>query len=47
MPPYPLTNFEVHGYYQNEAQLSSKNEPKFDGVFSEITYSRQRMGHLY
>ena len=26
MPPYPLTNFEIQKYYQNE--------PKFNGVFS-------------
>ena len=32
MPPHALTNFEIHKYYQNDAQLSSKNEPKFNGV---------------
>ena len=26
MPPYPLTNFEIQKYYQNE--------PKFNGVYS-------------
>ena len=26
MPPHPLTNFEIHRYYQNE--------PRFNGVFS-------------
>ena len=26
MPPYPLTNFELEIYYQNE--------PRFNGVFS-------------
>ena len=26
MPPYPLTNFEIQKYYQNE--------PRFNGVFS-------------
>ena len=26
MPPHPLTNFEIHKYYQNE--------PGFNGVYS-------------
>ena len=26
MPPYPLTNFEIQKYYQNE--------PQFNGVYS-------------
>ena len=26
IPPYPLTNFEIQKYYQNE--------PKFNGVYS-------------
>ena len=26
MPPYPLTNFEIQKYYQNE--------PRFNGVYS-------------
>ena len=26
MPPHPLTNFEIHKYYQNE--------PRFNGVYS-------------
>ena len=34
MPPHPLTNFEIQKYYQNDAQLSSQNEPKFNGVYS-------------
>ena len=34
MPPHPLTNFEIQKYYQNDAQLSLKNEPKFNGVCS-------------
>ena len=34
MPPHPLTNFEIQKYYQNDAQLSSKNKPKFNGVYS-------------
>ena len=34
MLPHPLTNFEMQKYYQNDAQLSSKNKPKFNGVYS-------------
>ena len=34
MSPYSLTNFEIQKYYQNDALLSSKNEPKFNGVYS-------------
>ena len=37
MPPHPLTSFEIQKYYQNDAQLSSKNESKFNkfnGVYS-------------
>ena len=34
MPPHPLTNFEIQQYYQNNAQQSSKNEPRFNGVYS-------------
>ena len=30
MPRYPLTNFEIQKYYQNE--------PKFIGVFQEIIF---------
>ena len=26
MPPYPLTNFEIQNYYENE--------PRFNGVYS-------------
>ena len=35
MPPHPLTNFEIQKYYQNYAQQSSKNEPRFNGVYSK------------
>ena len=31
---HTLTNFKIQKYYQNDAQLSSKNEPKFNGVYS-------------
>ena len=34
MPPHPLTNFEIQKYYQNDAQRSSKNEPRFNGAYS-------------
>ena len=34
MPPHPLTDFEIQKYYQNDAQRSSKDEPKFNGVYS-------------
>ena len=34
MPPHTLTNFEIQKYYQNDAQLTSKNKPKFNGVYS-------------
>ena len=34
MPPYLLTNFEIQKYYQNHAQGSSKNEPRFSGIYS-------------
>ena len=34
MPPHPLTNLEIQRYYENDAQISSKNEPKFNGVYS-------------
>ena len=34
MPSHPLTSFEIQKYYQNDAQLSSKNKPKFNFVYS-------------
>ena len=34
MLSHPLTNFEIQKFYQNGTQLSSKNEPKFNGVYS-------------
>ena len=34
MLPHPLTNSEIEKYYQNDAQLSSKKKPKFNGVYS-------------
>ena len=40
MPPHPLTNFEIQNYYQNDAQLSLKNEPKFNDVYSRNNLSK-------
>ena len=40
MPPHPLTNFEKQKYYQNDAQPSSKNEPRFNGVYSRDNLPR-------
>ena len=34
MPPHLLANFEIQKYYQNDVKRSSKNEPRFNGVFS-------------
>ena len=34
MPPNALTYFEIRKCYQNDAQRSSKNETKFNGVYS-------------
>ena len=34
MLPHPLTNFEVIKYYENDAKRSSKNESRFNGVYS-------------
>ena len=34
MPPHPLTNFEIMKYYENDAKRSSKNETRFNGVYS-------------
>ena len=36
MPPHPLTNFEIHKYYQNE--------PKFNGVYSRSNLSAIKDG---
>ena len=44
MPPHPLTNFEIQKYYQNDAQLSSKNEPKFNGVYSRSNLPKIKDG---
>ena len=39
-----LTNFEIQKYCQNDEQLSSKNEPKFNGVFSRYNLSEIKDG---
>ena len=31
---HPLTNFEIIKYYENHAKRSSKNESRFNGVYS-------------
>ena len=44
MPPHPLTNFEIQKYYQNDAQLSSKNEPNINGIDSKNNLPEIRDG---
>ena len=34
MLPHPLSNFEKQKYYQNYAKQNSKNETRFNGVYS-------------
>ena len=34
MLPHPLTNFEIMKYYENDSKRSSKNETRFNGVYS-------------
>ena len=36
MPPHSLTKFEIHKYYQSDAQLSSKSKPKFNAYVRNI-----------
>ena len=36
MPPYPLTNFEIQKYYQNE--------PRFNGVYSRDNLQKVKDG---
>ena len=38
MPPYPLTNFEIQKYYQNE--------PKFNGVYSRNNLSKKDVAYI-
>ena len=44
MPSHPLKNFEIKMYYQSDAQLSSKNEPKFNGVYSRNSLPKIKDG---
>ena len=44
MPPQPLRNFEIQKYFKNEFQLNSKNEPKFNGVFSRKNLPKIKYG---
>ena len=44
MPRHPLANFEMQKYYHNDTKLSSKNEPKFDGVYSRNNVPRTKDG---
>ena len=37
--PQPLTNFEIEKYY--------KNEPRFNGVFEEIIYLKDKGWDIY
>ena len=38
MPPHPLTNFEIKKCYENE--------PKVNGIYSEMIYLKQSMGSM-
>ena len=44
MPPYTLANFEIQKYYQNDAQVSSQNESKFNGVYSRNDLPKTKDG---
>ena len=44
MSPYTLKNFEIQKYYQNDVQVSSQNEPKFNGVYSRNNLLRIKDG---
>ena len=39
IPPHPLTNFEIKGYYENE--------PRFDGVYSKDNLPKTRRNGAY
>ena len=38
--------YKIQKYYQNDAQLSVKNEPKFDGVYSGYNLPKIMVGHM-
>ena len=44
MPSHPLTNFEIQKYYQNNAQRSLKNKPRFNGVYLRDNLPKIREG---
>ena len=44
MSPHPLTNFETQKYYQNDAQWRSKDETRFNGVYSRDNLSKIKDG---
>ena len=44
MPPHSLANFEIQKYYQNDAQLSSKNRPKCNGFYSRNNSPKIKAG---
>ena len=44
MQPYPSTNFEIQKGYQNNAQLSSKDEPKPNSYYSRSNVPKTRNG---
>ena len=37
---YPLKKIETQKYYQNDAQLSSQNNPEFNGVYSTNNFPK-------
>ena len=39
MPPHPLTNFDIHKYYENE--------PRFNGFFSRDNMPKKNKGWAY
>ena len=47
MPPHPLTNFKIQKYYHNHAKWSSKNETRFNGVYSRDNLSVKTKGGAY
>ena len=42
MSPHFLTNFEIQKYYQNDAELSLQDEPKFNGVYSRNNIPKRK-----
>ena len=44
MLPDPLTGFEIQKYYQKDAQVSSKNKSRFNGVYSRNNLSKIKDG---